>query len=268
MQLRDKRVLITGASSGIGREIALQLSHHGARVALVARRANALADVVGEITTRGGVATAVVADVTTAEGRSECVAQVNRRLDGIDVLVNAAGISDFAHFAFSDPAQIEQIVKTNLLAPMLLAREVLPQMIRQKSGRIVNIGSIFGSIGFAYFAAYSSTKFGLRGFSESLRRELADTGVGVTYVAPRAVRTALNTASVVKMAEAVGMKMDEARHVAAWIVRAMEKEKKDAYYGVAEQFFAKLNSLFPRVVDHGLGKQNRAMREFSQSIPR
>lgn len=268
MQLRDKRVLLTGASSGIGREVALQLAQRGARVALVARRAEPLQAVLKEITEHGGTAMTIVADVTTAEGRAACVAQANRAFGGIDVLINGAGTSDFAHFPCADPVQIERIIKTNLLAPMLLTREVLPQMLCEKSGRIVNIGSIFGSIGFAYFAAYSSTKFGLRGFSEALRRELDSSGVGVTYVAPRAVKTALNSASVMQMADAVGMKMDEPSHVGAWIVRSIEKDKKDAYYGAAERFFVKLNSVLPRFVDRGLDKQNRAMRNFAQTTIR
>lgn len=268
MQLRDQRILLTGASSGIGRELALELARRGARIALVARRSEPLQAVAGEITAMGGTAVAVVADVTTSEGRAACIAQSTRALGGLDVLINGAGTSDFAHFACADPVQLEQIIKTNLLAPMLLAREVLPQMIRQKRGRIVNIGSIFGSIGFAYFAAYSSTKFGLRGFSEALRRELHGTGVGVTYAAPRAVKTALNSPSVLQMADAVGMKMDEPVHIAAWIVRAIEKDRKDAYYGAAERFFVKLNGLFPRLVDRGLDKQNRAMRDFAQPTSR
>lgn len=268
MQLRDKRVLLTGASSGIGRELALRLAQRGARVGLVARRPEPLQAVLGAILQSGGTATAIAADISTAEGRAACVAQAYRNFGGVDLLINGAGTSDFAHFANADSAQIERIIRTNLLAPMLLTREVLPQMLRQGSGRIVNIGSIFGSIGFAYFAAYSSSKFGLRGFSEALRREVAGSGVGVTYVAPRAVKTSLNSPAVVQMADAVGMKMDEAAEVAAWIVRAIEKDKKDVYFGAPERFFVKLNALLPRLVDRGLGKQNRAMKDFAQPVVR
>ena len=264
MKLHDKRVILTGASSGIGKELAKALAVRGAKLILTGRRVTELANLAQQIEEAGGSARIVAADITSSEGRQLIVSEAMRYYGGVDVLINNAGISDFSTFTQADPALIERIFKTNVLAPMLLTREVLPHMVENGKGKIVNMGSIFGSLGFAYFTAYSSSKFALRGFSESLRRELSGTGVDVTYVAPRAVKTAINSEAVFRMAEAVKMKMDDPQVVAKWIVRSIEKDKKDAYYGLAESFFVKLNGLLPRVVDKGLNKQNRAMREYAK----
>lgn len=170
----------------------------------------------------------------------------------------------FRPFAEEDPAVLERIVQTNLIAPMAMTRQVLPEMLARGSGRIVNVGSTFGSIGFAWFAAYSASKFGLRGLSEALRRELEGSGVGVTYVAPRAVKTGFNSDAVYSMAEATGMKMDEPVWVAANIIAAIERDAKEVYLGFPEKFFARLNGLLPRLVDGGLRKQNRTMAHFAR----
>lgn len=266
MQLHNQRVVLTGASSGIGKELARELASRGAKLILVGRRVTDLFNLSQQINESGGTSQIVAADITTSDGRIQIINEAMRSFGGVDVLINNAGISDFSAFTQADPALIERIYKTNVTAPILLTQDVVPQMIEQGHGRIVNMGSIFGSIGFAYFAAYSSSKFALRGFSEALRRELAGTGVDVTYVAPRAVKTAINSEAVYRMAEAVKMKMDNPEVIAKWILRCIEKDKKDAYYGLAESFFVKLNGLLPRMVDKGLGKQNKAMRQYAENI--
>jgi short-subunit dehydrogenase len=149
---------------------------------------------------------------------------------------------------------------------MLLVRELLPQLTAQGSGRIVNVGSMFGSIAFPCFAAYSASKFALRGFSQALRRELYDSGVGVTYVSPRAVRTALNPPVVHHMAERGLMRMDEAHWVAQRIVRAMERDRDEVYLGFPEALFARVNALLPRLVDRAIHKQVPALREFARQV--
>jgi short-subunit dehydrogenase len=263
MRLRDTRVLLTGASGGIGRQLALRLAERGARLALVGRREHALREVAEEVGGRGAEALAIAADITRPEGREAAVDGACRGLGGVDVLINNAGASEFGEFATSDPAVLEEIFRTNTLAPVLLTRAVLPEMIRRGSGRIVNVGSIFGSIGFAYFTAYSSNKFALRGFSESLRRELEGTGVGVTYVAPRATRTPLNSGAVYRMAAAVKMAMDDPSDVAGAILEAIERDVKDRYLGWPERLFVRVNAVLPRLVDRALRRQNGLMRGFA-----
>lgn len=264
MNLKDKRILLTGASGGIGRHLALQLAGHGARVALIGRRLDALQTLAAEIKTDTGQdAYPVAADLGTHEGRNTALDEVRRSLGGVDMLINNAGVVDFHDFSEQDPAMIERIYQTNLMAPVQLTRALLPELLEQGSGRIVNIGSTFGSIGFAYFAAYSSSKFALRGFSEALRRELDGSGVGVSYFAPRAVKTPANSAAVYQMAEATKMNMDEPQDVARFIVRSITKEKASAHFGWPEKLFVRINALLPGLVDGALRKQNRIMARFA-----
>jgi short-subunit dehydrogenase len=183
---------------------------------------------------------------------------------GIDVLINNAGITDFENFADQDPEVIERIFALNLLAPLQLTRAILPELLERGSGRIVNLGSVFGAIAFPCFASYSASKFALRGFSEALRRELDGSGVGVTHVAPRAVKTGLNSPAVYRMAAAVKMHMDDPVDVAQQVVRAMESDRKDVYLGFPESLFVRVNALLPRLVDRALRKQHRVMQGFTR----
>lgn len=266
MNLNESRVMLTGAAGGIGSAIAGQLAAKGARLALVARTSTELdqqhALLSGELPEVE--IHAVAADLLDAQARKHAVAQASAMLGGVDVLINCAGLMSFRPFADEDPDVLERIVQLNLVAPMQLTRQVLPAMLERGSGRIVNVGSTFGSIGFAWFAAYSASKFGLRGLSESLRRELEGSGVGVTYVAPRAVKTPLNTDAVYRMAQATRMNMDDPAWVAQRTVAAIENDAKDVYLGFPEKFFARLNSFLPRIVDGGLRKQNAVMAPFAR----
>jgi short-subunit dehydrogenase len=263
MNLRGAKVLLTGAGGGIGLATATRLAESGALLALVGRDAERL-DAAAAATARQGVQARTFAfDLAAGEGHAELVARIHAALGGLDLVINNAGVSSFCALAEEDPARIEAIVRTNLVAPVLLARAALPGMIAQRRGRIVNVGSVYGSIGFAYFSAYSASKFGLRGFSEALRRELAGTGVGVTYVAPRGVRTDMNPAAVYRMSEQVKMQFDPPEAVADAIAGAIERERAEVYVGGPEGFFARLNGLLPRVVDRALRRQNVIAGDFA-----
>ena len=122
---------------------------------------------------------------------------------------------------------------------------------------------MFGSIAFPCFAAYSASKFALRGFSQALRRELSGSGVGVTYIAPRAVKTPFNPPVVHRMAALGMMHMDDPLWVAQKIVRAIEKGKDEVYLGFPESLFARVNALLPRIVDRAIVKQVPALFSFT-----
>lgn len=263
MQLNDARVLLTGACGGIGRETALRLATAGARLALAGRDPVVLEDLRVEIAKRGGHASTFVVDICQPDGPERIKQEAMATLGGIDVLVNNAGVLDFKSFAKQSPEAIRLIYMINVIGPVLLTQAVLPYMLEQGRGQIVNIGSTFGSIAFAYFGAYSSSKFAMRGFSEALRRELAGSGVKVTYVAPRATRTSLNTAPVYRMCEALGMSMDAPEKVAGYIVRAIQRDATDVYIGWPESLFVRINSIVPRIVDLALRKQHRQMSKFA-----
>jgi len=259
MSLKDKRIILTGAAGGMGSLLAASLLQRGARLALVDANADALNAVVAGLTQD---VCSVAADLSSVEGCASAVASCEASLGEIDMLINLAGLNSFTSFAEQDLAYIDLMMRVNVVAPMLLTRVLLPSFLKRNSGRVVNVGSVFGSIGFAWFASYSASKFGLRGFSEALRRELADTNVRVTYVAPRAVKTPMNDAAVMKMGVATGMNMDEPDVVVEKIIQAIEADKKDCYFGFPESLFVRVNSLFPRLVDKVLAGQNKIAKTF------
>lgn len=261
MNLESQRILITGASGGIGQHLCRLLSTRGARLCLVDRQAETSErlrqSLQGEMVAANG-------DVTRGDDRERAINAAMQAFGGIDVLINLAGVMDFARLDEQDPALIQRILAVNVEAPMQLARAVLPQMLERRRGRIVNIGSMFGSIGFPCFAAYTASKFALRGFSEALRRELSGSGVGVTYVAPRAVKTPFNPPVVHRMAALGMMHMDDPQWVAQRIVRAIEKERDETYLGFPESLFARINALLPGVVGRAIAKQVPALMAFNR----
>lgn len=253
MKLQDARVLLTGATGGIGRALAEQLTHKGARMVLVGRDRERLAPLAARL----GAET-LLFDLAATDGYTGLVGSAIRRLGGIDLLVNAAGVSHFGAFHENDPSTIQRLVTINLIAPMSLCAAVVPHM--RPGARIVNVGSVFGAIGFPYFTTYSATKFGLRGFSEALRRELSGRGIGVTYVAPRATRTPMNSAAVHRYAQAAHMVFDDTDVVAANIVAAIEADAAERTFGSMEPLYARLNGLWPRLFDRMLRKNERLAR--------
>ncbi len=253
-----KRIALTGAASGIGRETARILSGLEHPLQLIDRDGEGLAALGQEL---GGDVELITADLAMEENLSDLCAKLASTPP--DVLVNNAGIQNFAPFEKLPLPRIEAEFRINVLAPMALCQAVIPGMRERGSGQIVNIASVFGSIAFAYFSTYSSTKFAIRGFSEALRRELAGTGIRVSYVAPRAARTGLATQTQA-MAEAVGMKMDPPAKVAGAVVRMIQRGGRSRVVGFPESFFVRLNALFPGLVDRALRKQNQKTRPFAE----
>lgn len=187
--MRDEVMIVTGASSGIGAATALELARRGARVALAARRQDELTGVEGAITAGGGEALAIPTDIADPRQRERLVAQVTQAYGRIDILVNNAGVGSRGPYADVLPEDIEATLDVNLVGAMLLTRLVLPGMLERKQGAIISVSSVSGHIGTN--PIYSATKFGLRGFSLSLRRELLTSGVSVSLVSPGFIRTSL-----------------------------------------------------------------------------
>ena len=152
-----------------------------------------------------------------------------------------------------------------MTATLQLTHLLLPLLREQPRALLVNLGSTFGSIGYPGFATYCASKFALRGFSEALRRELADTHIKVLYVAPRATRTAMNSVEVVAMNDALKVSMDDPQAVAAQIVQAIMAEREELYLGWPEKLFVRLNSLLPRLVDQALRKQLPVIKRFARA---
>ncbi len=263
MNLSGKRIILTGAGGGIGYRIALLLAAKGARLALVDINATRLDEICAEIKQQGGNASAIALDLTAEGAASQVVNTALQTLGGLDIVINNAGLLDFTLYENQSPERIAQVINVNVIAPMLLVRAALPHLLAQNSGRIVNIGSTFGSIGFAHFATYCTSKFAIRGFSEALGRELVDSKVGVTYVSPRATKTPLNDAATTQMHIETKTNLDEPDYVAEQIVLAIEREAIEHFIGQPESFFARLNGMFPRLVDGGLLKNTRIARKYA-----
>jgi NADP-dependent 3-hydroxy acid dehydrogenase YdfG len=187
--LNDDVAVVTGASSGIGAAIARELGRRGARVVLAARRAPELETVARSVTADAGHVLVVPTDVTEPTQLRKLVMDANAAFGRIDVLVNCAGVNWTRSLANTSPDDIVRLVQVNLLSAMLLARAVVPAMLERRHGAIISVGSLSGRV--AMEPLYSATKYGLRGFSLSLRRQLAGSGVSVSLVSPGNVRTAM-----------------------------------------------------------------------------
>ncbi|AOZ06371.1 SDR family oxidoreductase [Cupriavidus malaysiensis] len=191
-----KVVLITGASDGIGAELALLLAQQGARLALAARRLERLDELVARIRREHPAADAVAwrTDVSSEDACRQLVAEVAAHFGGIDVLVNNAGVSAHGYFEqVSDFAYYETVMRVNYFGAMWCTREALPHL-RQRRGLVVAVSSLAGKVGVPGRTAYSASKFALAGFCEALRCELRGSGVDVCVVFPGVVATATRVA--------------------------------------------------------------------------
>ncbi|MBI5931175.1 MAG: SDR family NAD(P)-dependent oxidoreductase [Chloroflexi bacterium] len=187
--LGEKVVVITGASSGIGRALAMTFARRGARVVLVARRAEKLEVVQREIEPYADAVLVIPGDISDPATQLEIIQKTRDTFGRVDILVNNAGITGGGLFHDFAPDEIDEIVGVNLLAALQLTRQALPTMLAQREGYIINIGSGFGRAPTPGFAAYVASKFGLSGFSEALARELVGSGVRVLLAQPGWTRT-------------------------------------------------------------------------------
>jgi short-subunit dehydrogenase len=286
-------ILLTGAAGGIGSTIARYFAADGHRLLLTDINAGPLEKLASELCfdlhtevetlTRhfaadggkqpGKPATqscsdlhtdvqTFAADLTSVDDRNQLVREARRF--NVDVLINAAGFNRFGLLEDISDTDIERIFSVNIISPILLCKSLLPWLATRKSAHIVNIGSTFGSLGYAGFASYSATKFSLRGFSEALRREIADTSIKVHYLAPRAVKTAFNEDAVNRMNEALGVTMDSPDVIPGAIAQMIRRGQSEHFIGGPEKLFVKLNTLFHRLVDKGLAGQLKTIQHHAR----
>lgn len=263
MEISACRAVITGASGGIGQALVERLVQGGAKLLLVGRDAHALQALALRFP---GQIEQVQADITEHAGR-EAVLFAARNFGGLNTLINAAGSNKFSLLEQHDEAAIASLIGLNVTATLQLTHRLLPLLSQQARALVVNMGSTFGSIGYPGFAAYCASKFAIRGFSEALRRELADTEIKVLYIAPRATKTSMNSPAVVAMNDELSVAMDDPAAVAAQVVVAIVREREELYLGWPEKFFVRLNGLLPRVVDQALRKQLPIIQRFARNKP-
>lgn len=249
--LRDQVVLITGASSGIGRAAAVAFAREGARVVLAARRRDKLEEAVREVEAAGRKARAVVADVAVeADVRAAVEAAAN--LGGLHILVNNAGIGYFGTVEETPPEMFRRLLEVNLMGMMYGIWHALPIMRRQGRGHIINVASVAGKRGSAGNGAYCATKFAMVGLSESLRVEVAGSGIEVSVVCPVVTDTEFFEAAG-RYSPRPGRKrtgpIQTAEHVARAIVRCAKRPRPEVMPFPPARILVAINAIAPRLAD-------------------
>jgi short-subunit dehydrogenase len=217
----DKVVMITGASSGIGRGLALKIASHGGQLALLARRADLLEQIVKEARARNVKAVFATADVRDAKAVREGADRFRNELGPIDVLIANAGIGTADHALRLTPEHAADVIGINVLGSVNSVAAVLPEMVERGQGRLVAISSLAAYRGLAKSAAYCASKAAMTAYFESLRIDLRHTGVGVTIIHPGFIKTDLTAGRHAKMPYL--MELD---YGVKKIISAIEKEKK------------------------------------------
>lgn len=266
MKLQDKTVLLTGATGGIGQAIAHVLAKEGATLLLTGRSTEKLASLCAELgKTSNGVNPHdfVVADLADDDQRRQLVARAKEM--NIQVLINLAGLNELSLLQDMQDQRIDAILDMNLNSPIKLARDLLTHLTAQPEAMIINVGSIMGSIGYPGSSLYCASKFGFRGFSEALRREVSDSNLKVVYLAPRATSTLMNSQAMSQMNEELGVQVDSPNYVAEQLLKVIKRSHSQHYYlGWPEKFFVRINALFPWLVDNAVLKQLPIIKRYAK----
>jgi short-subunit dehydrogenase len=253
MTNKPYKAVLTGATGGIGRAIALQLAPQCSSLILMGRdtqKLEALKNEFVNIAVNVQIVSGDLCDDTTSIRLMDAISAQQ----GINLLINNAGISQFKSFEQQSDKDITQLMLTNLISPMLLCKQLLP-LLKKEPSQIINIGSIFGYLGFPGFSSYCASKFGLRGFSQSLRRELSDSSVSVRYFAPRATQTSINSDQVMQMNVELTTDADTPDSVAQEVMKFLSGNAWEKKLGFKESFFVFMNHLFPSVPDKAIKGQ-------------
>ncbi|SDM26483.1 SDR family oxidoreductase [Siphonobacter aquaeclarae] len=252
--MKDKVVLITGGSSGIGRALALEFGRKGSKIVITGRDAGKLAEVGAELTREGIDYLAVTADVSAQADNELVVSRTLAKYGRLDVLINNAGISMRAMFEDLDPEVIRQVMDINFFGAVYATKAALPHLLESK-GSIVGISSIAGYRGLPVRCGYSASKFALNGFLEALRTELLYSGVHVLTAAPGFTASNIRFASLGKDGSQTGETMrDEdrmmsAEEVATHLYKAVVNRKRELVLTTQGKLTVFLNKLFPGFMD-------------------
>ncbi len=253
MTNKPYKAVLTGATGGIGRAIALQLAPQCSSLILMGRDTQKLEALKNELSNTAANIQIVSGDLCDDSTSVRLMDAISAQ-QGINLLINNAGISQFKSFEQQSDKDITQLMLTNLISPMLLCKQLLP-LLKKEPSQIINIGSIFGYLGFPGFSSYCASKFGLRGFSQSLRRELSDSSVSVRYFAPRATQTSINSDQVMQMNAELKTDADTPNSVAQEFMKFLSGNAWEKKLGFKESFFVFMNHLFPSVPDKAIKGQ-------------
>jgi short-subunit dehydrogenase len=247
-------VIITGAGRGIGRAAALAFAEESAHVVLAGRRLDALEVSAREARESGGTASVVQCDVAEDADLRHLVDVTMQERGRIDAVVNNASALVAGALADSDPNDLRRAADVDVWAPMRFAQLVLPHMVAARRGTIVNVSSLAGRLGVPYYAAFSASKYAVRGFSEALRRELTGTGVHVVCVFPGAV--ADDAVENVEF-DRFGFPCVTAEQVGRAIVRGVRLRTPEVFLGIGDSAIAHWNDFLPGTIDAAAGVLRR-----------
>jgi short-subunit dehydrogenase len=252
--IAGSRVLVTGASSGIGRELARQLAAQGARVVMAGRRAERLEQLAGQIAAAGGLAHAVAGDLTEPDVRQRAVQAAVDRFGGLDALVNNAGLGAQGAFVTADAARLRAVMEVNFFVPAELIRAALPLLARGTRPIVVNIGSVLGHRAVPRKSEYCASKFALHGLSDALRAELAPLGIHVLLVSPSTTESEFFDHSWKSPDAAASQPAVRARAMpAGWVaqrtIRAMRTDKHEILLPTSGKLLVWLDRLWPALAD-------------------
>jgi short-subunit dehydrogenase len=260
-QLADRRILITGASGGIGRCLAEQAVRRGAHVVLAARSADKLEALAQEISHQGGEAHSVPADITSEGDRQRLIHAAVDRLGGLDILINNAGVGSFGHFADSSEEVLRQVMEVNFFAPAELIRLAIPYLTQGHQPAIVNVASMCGRRGLPAWTEYSASKFALCGLTEALRGEMARFDIDVLLVLPGLTRSDL-ARNLLRNSGRMKIEFDRGmppEQVATDIIRAVEKNRAETILGWDARWILRINRLFPSLMDRLIARRVRQL---------
>jgi short-subunit dehydrogenase len=260
-QLAGSRILITGASQGIGRSLALVAARRRARVLAAARSEPLLAELAREAHAAGGVLETVRADVTCPDDRRRMTEAAARHFGGLDVLVNNAGVGATGHFADVAPERLRSIMEVNFFGLTETTRVCLPLLKQGDRPAIVNISSIAGKRGIPARSEYSASKFAVEGFSQALRAELAKDGIDVLLVAPGLTQTnfsrnMIEQKALLKMDHLRGMSSEA---VADAVLYSLERGRADVSLTLQGRLLVWVSRLLPRVADRVARRKVRSL---------
>lgn len=255
-KIQGARTIVTGASSGIGREIAVELARHGARVILTSRRMDRLEQLADEIKGLGGEACPVAGDVTDVDLRQRLLETVESQLGGLDLLVNNAGIGAIGPFATADESRLRRVMEVNFFAPVELMRSALPLLRKGTRPMIVNVGSVLGHRAMPNKSEYCASKFALHGLSDALRAEFGEFGVDVLLVSPSTTDTEFFDAVIDKQGDLPSLTLAaaSARSVARKTVRAIQRGRHEIILTPGGKLLVWADRLCPPLVDRLVAK--------------
>lgn len=241
-------IVLTGAAGGLGEALAEALSQRGARVVLVGRSAEKLDALATRLQQ-----TSFVADMTQADDRQRLVQFLQRQESSLTGLINNAAVTHEGLFNEATETDIERVISTNLTAPVALTRQLLP-LLKVQQGWVLNVGSVFGAIGFPGQVLYCASKFGLRGFTQALQRELKAHDACIMYAAPRAIKTSLNQGLLSQLNQRLKTPQDPPQQVALQLIKQIQRQKQIQTLGWPERLFVRLNGLWSELVSRSLRK--------------